>query len=126
MKKSKINHLLFINPFQNFQLSHDTHQRFSIIKVGLSIFFNLISFESKNDIVRIPLDGLNSAYFKVHVGLVLEKKVHLDCLYYLTAKTFCAFLLNFSRILISLDFSFIRDCVIHFLFVPLWSILDMK
>ena len=58
LKKSKINQLLFINPFQNFQLSHDTHQRFSIIKVGLSMILNLISFETKDDIVQIPLDGL--------------------------------------------------------------------
>ena len=57
MKKSKINQLLFINPLQNFQLSYDTHQQ-SIIKVGLSMILNLISFETKDDIVQIPLDGL--------------------------------------------------------------------
>ena len=53
-----MNQLLFINPLQNFQLSYDTHQQFSIIKVGLSIILNLISFETKDDIVQIPLDGL--------------------------------------------------------------------
>ena len=74
MKKSKINQLLFINPLQNFQLSYDTHQQFSIIKVGLSMILNLISFETKDDIVQIPLDELLHMYPWMNVCEYNEQK----------------------------------------------------